>query len=139
MRYKGKVTKEFIEQRDRKVSADKNKNPEFRWDCEFVEHHQAAVDRAQTLYEGYEYDTLHRDLGRLDYKIYSKAGVHISEYIQKQVNKGIIDYFAIWSWAKPWEGPLEEGQVVEYDILGHVDAKEAIKHLNEENRFTFPL
>jgi hypothetical protein len=139
MRFKGTVNKEFIEQRNIKVAKDKNRNPYFRWDCEFVEHHQAAVDRFQTLYEGFEYDTKHEHLGNLDYKIYSKAGVHISDYIQKQVKNGLIDYFAIWSWAKPWGDPLEEGQVVEYDILGHVDAKEAIKQLNEENRFTFPL
>ena len=139
MRFKGTVKKEFIDQRNVKVAKDKNKNPYFRWDCEWVENHQASVDQFQTLYEGFEYDTTHEHLGNLDYKIYAKAGVHISEYIQNQVKKGKIDYFAIWSWAKPWEDPLEEGQVVEYDILGHVDAKEAIKNLNEQNRFTFPL
>lgn len=139
MRFKGKVTKEFIEQRNVKVNKDSNPNPYFRWDSEFVENHQAAVDRFQTLYEGFEYDTVHEHLGNLDYKLYAKAGVHISPYIQEQVKKGLIDYFAIWSWAKPWEGPLEEGQTVEYDILGHVDAKEAIAQLNSQNRFTFPL
>lgn len=139
MRFKGKVTKEFVEQRNEKIAKDKNPNPEFRWDCEWVEHHQAAVDQFQTLYEGFEYDTHHAHLGNLDYKCYSKSGVHISSYIQRQVAQGKIDYFAIWSWAKPWNGPLEEGQMVEYDILGHVDAKEAVKHLNEKNRFTYPL
>lgn len=147
MRFKGKVTKEFIEKRNRHVANDSNPNPYFRWDSEWPENHQAAVDRFQTLYEGMEYDTTHDHLGNLDYKLYAKAGVHISPYIEKKARAGLIDYFVVWSWAKPWNGPLEEGQTVEYDILGHVDAQSALKNLREvkdrygniKKRFTFPL
>ena len=138
MRYKGIPTKEFIEQRDEKIAVDNNPNPDFRWDSEFPEFHQAEIDPKQTIYEGFEFDTIHEDLGNLDYKMYSQSGVHVSKYIQRQVAAGKIDKFVVWMWVKPWE-KLKEGMPVEYEILGQVDAKEAVKKINEENRFTFPL
>ena len=137
--FKAKVDKAFITQRDKKISEDKRPNPSFRWDSEFVEFHQAKVDKFQTLYDGYEYDTYHEILGAVDYKMYSKSGVHVSEYIQKQIKAGKIDQLGIWTWFRPWPGPLEENQIVEYEILDYVDAKEALKHINENNRFTYPL
>jgi hypothetical protein len=137
--FKAKVDKAFIIQRNKKVNEDNRPNPYFRWDSEFVEFHQANVDKFQTLYDGYEYDTYHEILGAVDYKMYSKSGVHVSEYIQKQIKVGKIDQLGIWMWSKPWLGPLEENQVVEYDILDYVDAKEALKHISENNRFTYPL
>ena len=101
--YKGKVAKEFIVRRDERIAEDKRSNvdPYFQWDCEFVEWHQAKVDPFQTLYDGYEYDTTHKVLGNIDYKIYSKAGVHVSPYIQKQILEGKIDKLGIWMWVKP--------------------------------------
>jgi len=137
--FKAKVDKAFIIQRDKKISKDNRPNPYFRWDSEFVEFHQVKVDKFQTLYDGYEYDTYHEILGAVDYKMYSKSGVHVSEYIQKQIKAGKIDQLGIWMWSRPWPGPLEENQIVEYEILDYVDAKEALKHLNENNRFTYPL
>lgn len=137
--FKAKVDKAFIIQRNKKVNEDNRPNPYFRWDSEFVEFHQANVDKFQTLYDGYEYDTYHEILGAVDYKMYSKSGVHVSEYIQKQIKVGKIDQLGIWMWSKRWLGPLEENQVVEYDILDYVDAKEALKHISENNRFTYPL
>jgi len=137
--FKAKVDKAFIIQRDKKISKDNRPNPYFRWDSEFVEFHQVKVDKFQTLYDGYEYDTYHEILGAVDYKMYSKSGVHVSEYIQKQIKAGKIDQLGIWMWSRPWPGPLEENQIVEYEILDYVDAKEALKHINENNRFTYPL
>lgn len=137
--FKAKVDKTFIIQRDKKISEDNRPNPYFRWDSEFVEFHQVKVDKFQTLYDGYEYDTYHEILGAVDYKMYSKSGVHVSEYIQKQIKAGKIDQLGIWMWSRPWSGPLEENQVVEYEILDYVDAKEALKRINENNRFTYPL
>jgi len=137
--FKAKVDKAFIIQRDKKISEDNRPNPYFRWDSEFVEFHQVKVDKFQTLYDGYEYDTYHEILGAVDYKMYSKSGVHVSEYIQKQIKAGKIDQLGIWMWSRSWPGPLEENQIVEYEILDYVDAKEALKHLNENNRFTYPL
>ncbi len=137
--FKAKVDKAFIIQRNKKVNEDNRPNPYFRWDSEFVEFHQVKVDQFQTLYDGYEYDTYHEVLGAIDYKMYSKSGVHVSEYIQKQIKAGKIDHLGIWTWSRPWPGPLEENQVVEYEILDYVDAKQAIKNINENNRFTYPL
>ena len=137
--FKAKVDKAFIIQRNKKVNEDNRPNPYFRWDSEFVEFHQAKVDKFQTLYDGYEYDTYHQMLGSIDYKMYSKSGVHVSKYIQKQIRNGRIDKLGIWMWSRPWPGPLEENQVVEYEILDYVNAKEALKHINENNRFTYPL
>ena len=137
--FKAKVDKAFIIQRDEKVNEDNRPNPYFRWDSEFVEFHQAKVDKFQTLYDGYEYDTYHQMLGAIDYKMYSKSGVHVSEYIQKQIRNSRIDKLGIWMWSRPWPGPLEENQVVEYKILDYVDAKDALKHINKNNRFTYPL
>jgi hypothetical protein len=138
MHYKGIVTKEFIEQRNVKVAKDKNKkNPFFRWDSEFPEYHQVQIDKNQTLYEGFEYDTVHAHLGNLDYKMYSKDGVHVSDYIKDKVDEGLIDYFVVWMWNKPHE-KLEEGMEVEYTILGFVDAKQAVQARDSKTkRFTF--
>ena len=144
MRYKGKVAKEFIVRRDERVAKDEREqlDPYFQWDCEFVEWHQAKVDPFQTLYEGYEYDTVHKVLGNIDYKIYSKAGVHLSPYIQKQILEGKIDKLGIWMWVKPYKR-LELGESVEYEIIDFVDAKQALARLEPDmkggQRFQYPL
>jgi hypothetical protein len=137
MRFRGIPTKQFIDQRDAKVAVDANPNPTFRWDSEFPEMHQAEIDENQEIYEGYEYDTFHKLMGRLDYKQYSKAGVHVSDYIARQVKAGMIDHFVVWMWSKPYE-ELKANHPVEYDILGYVDAKSAIKNRDPKTkRFTF--
>jgi hypothetical protein len=143
-RYKGKVAKEFIVRRDERIAEDNRENldPYFQWDCEFVEWHQAKVDPFQTLYDGYEYDTTHKVLGNIDYKIYSKAGVHVSPYIQKQIIEGKIDKLGIWMWIKPYKR-LELGESVEYEIIDFVDAKQALIRLEPDmkgsQRFQYPL
>ena len=139
MRYKLIPTKEFIKQRDAKIRADKKpENAPFRWDAEAVEWHQVEIDPKQTMNESWHYDTNHEDLGHVDYKMYAQAGVHVSDKIQEQIRKGNIDTLTVWMWVKPWE-PLKEGVPVEYEILGHVDAKEALSKINAKKRFTFPL
>lgn len=135
--YSATVTSEFIERRDRMA-------PEFNAgvfgaDAEFPEHHQAEIDPEQTLNESWEYDTYHSGLGAtLDYKMYAAAGIHVSAAIQRAIRSGKTEKLVIWRW-KPFYAELKEGMDVEYEILGVVDAKEALSKLNRENRFTFDL
>ena len=137
-KFKATISKDFIEHRN---SIIEKRSAGIRGaDSEFPEFHQCIVDKFQTLNEGWEYDTYHEILGKIDYKQYSQAGVHISTHIQEQIKLGNIDMLGIWKWLpdNKWV-ELEEGMKVQYEILDYVDAKEAIKHLNEENRFTFPI
>ena len=139
MRYRYIPTQEFITQRNAKIKADKNqKTAPFRWDAEAVEWHQCDIDPKQTMYEGWHYDTNHDDLGHVDYKMYAKAGVHVSEAIQRQIREGNIDTLIVWQWTLPWRDPLKEGMPVDYDILGQIDAKEAFNKIDTKtNRFIF--
>ena len=143
MNFKGKVDKAFVERRDQLVAEDKRSDidPYFQWDSEFVEYHQCKVDKFQTRYDGYEYDTIHEHLGNIDYKLYrsSDATFHVSEYIQRQVKAGIVDMFGIWMWNGGYKGPLKEGQSVEYTVLDYVDAKQALQFIDEENRIPYPF
>ncbi len=109
-------------------------------DSEFPEYHQCQVDPCQTLNNSWVFDTVHTKLGNVDYKNFSKDGVHVSTAIQKQIIAGNIDYLGIWKWLpnNRWI-ELKEGMTVEYEILDYVDAKEAIKYLNKDNRFLYPL
>ena len=70
--------------------------------------------------------------------MYSKAGVKLSPYIQKQINESNIDTLIIWKWCDRYK-QLEEGIPVDYEIIGHVNAKDALAQINFENRFPFPL
>ena len=71
MKYKGKVSPEFIQTRNTKVSEDRRpKDVALRqWDFEFVEYHQSSVSlTGHKIYEGYEYDTVHEFFGNCDFK-----------------------------------------------------------------------
>ena len=147
-RFTAIVHKEFIERRNEQAKGDSRPNPYFYWDSEFVEHHQALVNPAQTLVETWEYDCDDKQLGRVDYKQYAKAGVKVSHPIQGVVKRNGVDKFIIWQWTKGWK-KLEVGMEVEYDILGVVNAQEACTHLKHDGtydqkgrknmRFPFPL
>jgi len=147
--YKTKVSKDFIQRRDKKI-ADALKNPKnkgkskedfyYRWDAELPEHHQSAIDNLQELYEGFEYDTTHRILKNLDYKQNSKSGVHVSDYIQEQIAKNNVQYLVIWEWMPHnLHRVLKEDSVVEYKIIAVVNAKEALELLKKSgnNRFNW--
>lgn len=137
--YKAKVDKEFIKHRNNII---KKRDAGIRGaDSEFVEFHQAKVDPMQTLYERATYDTYHTILGRMDYKQYAEAGVHVSEWIQEQIRLNKIDVLCIWKWypKNQWQ-ELEEGMVVQYEILDIVNAKTALEFLDKEtNRFKYPF
>lgn len=137
-RFKALVTQEFIDRRQERVSKDTRTdvNPYFQWDSEFVEWHQCQLDPQQTMYEGYEFDTIHTKFGRVDYKLYAKKGVHVGRWIQKQIMEGLIDHLVIWKWTHGYKR-LYKGDEVEYDILGTVPASFVLGKLNEEDRFDY--
>lgn len=135
--YEAVVGNTFIAHRDNMAPLYAMK--EFGADAEFPEHHQAATDSMQELNETWHYDTYHAGLSKsLDYKMYSKNGVHISKDIKRVIEEGVTDELVIWRWLPSYK-LLEAGMRVYYEILGLVDAKVAISQLNEKNRFTFRL
>jgi hypothetical protein len=140
LKFKGTVTKEFIDRRQKRIDKDMRTdiNPYFQWDSEFPECHQCQIDPKQKLFKGFECDTIHEDYGYLDYKQYSKNGVHVSKYIQKQIVDEKINYLVIWRWVNGYK-QLYEGNKVTYEILGYVSAKEVLSKLNSENRFYFEV
>ena len=137
--YKGKVDADFIKHRN---SIIRKRDAGIRGaDSEFVEFHQAKIDPMQSLYEKETYDTYHQILGRIDYKQYSKDGVHVSKWIQKQIAQRNIDILGIWKWypSNKWV-KLEEGMTVQYEILDFVDAQMALNYIDTTtNRFQYPL
>ena len=152
--YSGVVTEKFIAQRDKKVAKCRDKselNKYRRWDSEFPEHDMINHRSDLTLYEGFEYDNTHSHFGKIDYKMFAKAGVKINYYPQEQVLKGNLDYFQIWKWVEPWASPLQAGREYSYEILGLVEAHKAVNALriaksyggnsfdDPDYRFPFPL
>lgn len=136
--FKGIVDRAFINHRN-KIMYSRDAGIRGA-DSEFPEHHQCQVDPRQTLNDTWVFDTFHTEKGKIDYKNYSVKGVHVSVAIQKQIIKGNIDYLGIWKWLpnNRWI-ELKEGMTVAYEILDYVDAKEAIKYLDKNNRFLYPL
>lgn len=135
--YTATVFQDFIDRRQERVDEDTRTdvNPYFQWDSEFPEWHQSLTDPLQTMYEGYEFDTIHEMYRNLDYKMYSKEGVKVSPYIQKQINAGKIDHLVVWKWTDGYK-QLYLNQEVKYTILGVVPAKEAAAKL-VNGRFKF--
>ncbi len=144
--FRGIATKEFIERRD-EIILEESKKPKnrftkvplwWKWDCEFPEHHQALLEGSgHELYNGFEYDTIHDVYGNTDFKYYSNKGALISNYIQLQVKKGIVDTIALWNWEVPQHTKIQENEEVGYAILAYIDAKFVLQNL-VQNRFTFP-
>lgn len=120
----------------------------FRGACELPEYHQCDIDPKQKLYQpvGKERvrvaDTTHDDYGNCDYKSDSKEGVKLSEFTQKNIENGKINTIVVWKWVN---GPKYEygylvrpGQKLSYEILGWIDAKEALKLLDKSTgRFKY--
>lgn len=139
IKFKGIPSAKFIRQRDEKVSNDDRDNPYFFWDSEFPEWHQCEIDPKQNMYDDWHYDTVHEDLGNIDYKLYSKAGIHVSRYIQDIIKQGYIDHLGIWTWDKGHR-LLEEGVEAEYTLIGYVPAKLALDKIDRRsNRFQFDI
>lgn len=142
--YSATVTPEFIARRDKMVE---HLDAGIRGaNCEFPEHDQARRDPNQVLSKDGEmrYDTMHLvDNVTLDYKQYAKSGVHISPFIKRSILLGHTQKLVIWKWRPNNFAPdLNENTQVSYEILGVVDAKEAVDNLeyvDGKQRFKFPL
>lgn len=134
-KFKATVTKEFIERRDK--NAVKFKAGIRGADAEFIEYHQSLIDPLQTLYEKMEYDTVHEILGNIDYKQYSREGVHIGKYCQNLIKKGKVHKIGIWRWLprNQWE-ELYEGKTVQYEIIDYIDADRLIEYIDQRDRFS---
>jgi len=138
MKFKGKVTKEFIDRRNKKVEDDeRDENIEWKerqWDFEFPERHQSSIETSgHEIHEGYEYDTVHKFFGHCDFKHVNRFDqIHISPYIQKCINEGKIDHIVAWKFSPHpslWHNTLQEGDVVYYEILDYIPADHVLKNL----------
>lgn len=147
MTFKGTVTKEFVDRRNKQVAEDKRDHDVAmrQWDFEFPEHHQCSiVTSGHRLYKGYDHDTDHDFFGACDFKHVNRFNeFHISPYILRQIKKGKIDHIVLWKYKnKDWSRPLEEGDSVQYEILDYIPADEIIFALKEDNEvrgFTIKL
>ena len=136
--YHSIVTKEFINNRSKKEHDYKHGRRGV--DCEWPENHQSIIDPNQTLYEGKETDTIHKELEGLDYKQFAKVGVYVSPYTLTQIRKGITKHLPIWEWANNNRyQELYEGMEVSYRILGIVDAKKVLEYCEKNNTNKFPF
>lgn len=121
-----KPNKDFIEYRDGKA---KEWSPR-RADAEYPEYHQQQIDPKQKKYTENKYaaDTIWEGYGVCDYKQFAKAGFKISDNTKKSILNGTTDKIVIWRWSNGnrWD-PLQEDKSVGYDIIGIVDAKEALE------------
>ena len=146
MNFKGRVTKEFIARRNKKVAEDTRDESiqwkERQWDFEFPEHHQAAMEGSgHVLYEGYEYDTNHEAFfGHCDFKHVNRFDeITLSKYIQKCIREEKIDHIVAWKFSPHpslWHNTLQEGDVVNYTILDYIPAKVVLENL-EGNKFDY--
>lgn len=113
-----------------------------RWEAEFPEYHQCQVDSKQEVYWGFQYDTMHEDLGEMEYKQFAKKGVKLSPYTQDRIKDGTVKYIVVWKWAdgNRWT-PLEANKQANYEICGYVEANRALELLQNvdgDMRFPYP-
>jgi len=139
MKYKGKVPKSFIDRRETKVKEDDRDEHLARrqWDFEFIEHHQASLpSTGHSIYEGYEYDTVHPFFGNCDFKHVNKSNqFHISPYILRQLETGTIDHIVLWRFIRHpgnWKRPLQEGDEVQYEILDYASGYEVMNAIDKK-------
>lgn len=133
------IDQRYLDIRNRAATTYKGSDL-FRGTCELPEYHQCEVDPNQTLFEskhdnGYrEADTVHKELGNLDYKIDSKEGVYLSESTEKNIKAGNINGILVWSWID-WPNPaLKVGDKLSYVIKGWIDGNEALKLMDKSTR-----
>jgi len=142
--YSGSPNSTFIKKRNDHVAetSDRSETNKYRrWDSEFPENDIINHIKSLTIFPGINHDNEHEEYGNLDFKLFARSGVKLSEFVQGQVQEGNIDYFVIWKWVKHWDSPLEEGREYPYEILGMIDAKKAaaaLRVVGLDYRFIFP-
>ena len=148
MTYKGKVTKDFIDHRNKMVAndsrAESDEWKERQWDFEFPEYHQCSIPSSgHKIYEGYEADTEHDFFGRCDFKHVNRFNEFtISTYIHEAMEKGKIDHIIPWKFAPHpslWAKTLQEGDVVKYEILDYIPVNEILSGKKQVRGFTIKL
>ena len=84
-----------------------------------------------TLYSGYGYDTTHPEWGKCEFKYFPKNGfIKIGLYTQRQQ----FDNFIFWNWQKPVQ-ILEEGTVLDFEIVSVVNRDEVLKDMKEDEAY----
>jgi|TARA_B110000908_G_C10267011_1_gene465198 hypothetical protein len=135
MIYNGKVSAEFIRQRDVKVEKDKRDfhSATRQWDFEFPEYHQASLNNGHILYEGFEYDTTHKFFGNCDFKhVNAKQQIHISKYIYDKLCKGIIEHIVTWKFVdRNWKQHLAENDIIKYDVLDYISTDDILRAISD--------
>lgn len=138
--FSGIVTEEFINHRDKRVASTVKKEGVSeisalrRWDSEFAEWDIVNQNIGHTIYKGFEYDTIHSEYGRCDFKYLAKNGAKVSAYPQRQIREGTTDTIVLWRWISPWK-PLKLGEFISYEILHYISAKKVLANLNEDSRY----
>ena len=113
--YDTKITKDFIEHRDRLAADLPGENRTFRADFEWPEWYLGKIipeESGHTRFDGFSYDTTNAN-GTNEFKYLQTTGlVHIGPYTQEQ----IFDNYILWNWNKPVY-TLSEGDIVSFKII----------------------
>jgi hypothetical protein len=139
-----RVGKAFIERRDylandRFNSAQRgNRSLEqvmINCDCEFAEHHISSLNLGHELIEAYEYDTVHDEYGKCEWKHAPKTGrVYISKWCQNQD----FDTFVFWNFLdRDWSRPLNAEDVVTYQIIEYKPKDEVVNNIKRETYYEY--
>ena len=134
--YTSVASPEFIKRRDKFIG---DGDDYYRKDAEFPEWHISEHLPHVSLNESWQWDTDDDKFPRNDLKQNSKNGVHISYPVEKNIRRGIVKYLTIWEWhPNNRHRKVVLGESYTWEILGIVDAKEALNRMNPiTRRFTF--
>ena len=127
MKYKAYVDQGFIDMIGPKIANDsRGKEVASRqWSFEFPEYALGKIPSSgHTWNEGMEYDTVHPFFGKCDFKYHNKEGViSLTDYVYRNIEKGLIDTFITWKWLKRNPGvPLELGELVSFELIMYIDS-----------------
>lgn len=140
------VGPEFIKHRDEFAQdlykSDMNKygkadinNTKSRADFEWPEWWMGYYMTEITGHKRYNlmsYDTTHAVCGRCEFKYMKKTGfVTIGLYTQRQQ----FDNFIFWDWNKQFNSHLQEGQIVDFQLIAFVNRDEVLRDMKEDQAY----
>lgn len=134
MIYYSKVPSKFITIRNKR--APKYRQGIHGADCEYPEYHQLRINKElKESTDKYTHDLIHPEYGRVDFKNWSQQGVKLSDHVLKNLKEGKVDHLCVWEWCpNNMYVQLKAGMEVEYKILYHISAKEALELPIIDNR-----